>query len=143
MEEIKSYSKNLIYNIVYNDKLCLKNESQLYLFIKELILESDEYYSLFENLSFSNLSNDDISDFISTFNIEHLTMNIWQQICKYFTLYHSSICKNAFYSEKIDRYYDPNEKYLFTDECKQKMNGIISYLTKKYSGNIKNIGIII
>ncbi|OHT05647.1 hypothetical protein TRFO_26535 [Tritrichomonas foetus] len=91
IKKLKDLPFEMILKIIKNKHLCLENETQLYHFIKEMILISKDYYSLFSFIDFTFLKEEDIDDFITTFNFEYLDKSIWSRICSYFSENHKFI----------------------------------------------------
>ncbi|OHS95422.1 hypothetical protein TRFO_10583 [Tritrichomonas foetus] len=134
VDKLEIMPAEIIFDIVSNKNLCLENETQLYLFIKRMISISSDYYSLLSFVDFTYLSNDDIYDFISSFNIEYLNSSIWSRICLYSDHNHKYIPKNIHDHNK--RYNQNSSFYIpFTDLSKQYMNGVTSFLANYHHGN--------
>ena len=100
------------------------------------------YNILFEFVLFENLSEKNIENFISVFDIEHITKGTWHSICN--RLQHP-IMKKDDNSNNKERYLN-EEAEIKIKEFKvnesQEFRGIMRYLTEKSNGNIHDNGTI-
>ena len=82
---------------------------------------------MFENVFFSNVSQNCINNFFNIFNLNDITPEIWQSIIKRTT--------NSKFDQKSRKLNEWKEKSVFYKKG-SNLNGIIKYLTKKVGGNI-------
>ena len=126
-EELKKLDESIIEMIIQNDNLKVKDEDSLLQFITELYLENSTRKYLFENVFFSNVSQNCINNFFNIFNLNDITPEIWQSIIKRTT--------NSKFDQKSRKLNEWKEKSVFYKKG-SNLNGIIKYLTKKVGGNI-------
>ena len=127
-EKMKYLGYDMIERIISNDELKLKDEDSLFEFITELYLNDRTYSPLFEYVSFNNISNQNLEEFIKIFDIEYLNQGTWKSICQ------RLISKSDKTSLKSSRY---NNKYDV-----RRIEGIMKQLTNETGSNIHDNGTI-
>lgn len=123
-----------------NPKLRLESEDQLLTFINKLYLKDSQNSILYEFINFSNISPSKISEFLSIFDFNDITHNMWgmlslrleQQIKK-------SSNKNERYkksskSEKIQKNSEIGTSLFYSEN--KEFKGIIDFLSTQSSGDI-------
>lgn len=73
---------SILYQILTNDKLTLKNEGQLANLIMALAeeLNDSSFYSLFEFVQFENLTLTEIDNFLNHFELSYMNVQIWEKL---------------------------------------------------------------
>lgn len=79
-EQLITLDKDTIERIIDNENLVLDSEDQLVDFINQLYFNNKEFSTFYEYVSFSNASIDCIKRFISIFNYDDLTNDVWSNI---------------------------------------------------------------
>lgn len=140
-EKLKNLSKEMIEAIIRDDSLKLDEEDSLLSTIIELYEEDDQFSTLLEYVRFDNVSDECLSKFISTFNIENINASIWKSICERLQLSSKEevIRKDERYLSSMTRKKGIKE---FTPEPDHEFEGIMHYLTNQTTGNIHDNGTI-
>ena len=118
----------------------MKNEDQLLNFINDLYLNDVKYSIFYESVLFKNVTSNSMIEFISIFDLNDISNQIWQQISSRLI---EEIEKKT-KSEITERYKTSNcvkEKSsgkLFTPTNNESFSGIIDYLKKQSNYQIKN-----
>ena len=132
--------------VLSSPSLRIKDEDSLYDFVRSRSENDLRFASLFEFVYFDYLSVDRIRNFTPFANEKLLTtMNsgIWTRIC------HRLIRKSCKPSERNPRNYSNSEEFKqvqmgteFFYKKAKKFDGIISYLTYSYKGNVHDKGVV-
>jgi hypothetical protein len=128
---------DVISNILSNESLRLKNEETLFEIISSQQHEDSRFFSLFEYVRFEYLSTNAIESFIEMINesFDFLTFPIWRSLC-YRLLSPVSI------DISNDEYCDKSSSAVFRFDPNSPQNGIISYLKKRFGGDVIDRNII-
>ena len=145
--------KQILFLIISNDKLMIKNEDVLFEFINELfksnesnIFEIDseskiDITSFYELIDYNYLSDDKLLKLIQNIKTDQISSQLWLHIQNILTqrLNRENQTNNPLHKckDKIRRVYCP-----FNGNEKNRFNGIIKYLTDKFGGNIVDKGVI-
>lgn len=135
------FKKSTLYSIISNENLKIENEDSLFELICQIFEEESEYDSessvslvdFYEQVEFTNLSIEKLSQFVDTFNTNEISQNLWRKLsqCFYFN-YQNNVSKQ--FNEKryfgVSILYDNNKDHSF--------KGIINDLTKKCGGNVSD-----
>lgn len=78
--EIQNLRSITIEKIVSNSKLTLLNEDQLLHFIIDLCTTNEKFSFLYEYVYFVNVSKEGIEEFVSNFNPQFMTNEVWKSI---------------------------------------------------------------
>lgn len=80
--KLKEINYSILYQILTNDKLVLKNEGQLANLIMALAKDKkdDSFYSLFEFVQFENLTTIEMNQFLSHFDANCINKQIWERL---------------------------------------------------------------
>lgn len=81
-EEIKALDMNTLLSIINSDKLQLRSEDQLLMFINELYSIDSKYSILFESVEFLNVSTKSIKEFIQIYDKEDMSQITWFKLCE-------------------------------------------------------------
>ncbi|OHT11975.1 hypothetical protein TRFO_18356 [Tritrichomonas foetus] len=144
MEKLPTY---LLESVLYNEKLCVNDESQLYQCVKKIV-EKTKNYSLYSVLSFPYMTGEDMNDFLHNIKYDDLSAPLWSNLVQYISNYHSHIyqdvakCVFNKKNTKLEKYHSKIIHLPFADSSRNKMNGIISFLTLIYSKNIIDTNIV-
>ena len=140
--ELKSLSIETIEKIISNDNLKLENENQLLKFVNDLYQnESNEYSILYDQVLFTNVENETLSDFIEHFNKDDMSEETWRNI------------KNRLKQTVTNRQIEDAERYIvkakakaqykykargreFQPKGEQDFDGILNFLLSESNGNI-------
>lgn len=138
-EEFSNLALSTLERIFENANLQLESEDQLLSLINHLYLRDKRYSILFEFIEFSNLSQKKISEFLSIFDFNDITHEIWEKIS--FRLEQNINQPNQ--PKKVKSRYIQNiipqnsEKSIFLPfQSDKEFNGIINYLSTQSRGNI-------
>lgn len=138
-EEFCNLALSTLERIFENANLQLESEDQLLSLISHLYLRDKRYSILFEFIEFSNLSQNKISEFLSIFDFNDITLGIWEKIS--FRLEQNINQPNQ--PKKVKSRYIQNiipqnsEKSIFLPfQSDKEFNGIINYLSTQSRGNI-------
>lgn len=115
--------------IIHNENLKLEDEDSLLYFLLKLYENDHSCSSLFEYVSFSNVSKKLLQDFIDQFELDDLNVKVWKSICTRLMNSKPEIEKRP------GRYIKPNYIEMKHQEGKE-FQGIMKYLTKETQGNI-------
>lgn len=118
-------------DIISSNELKLKSEDQLLKFINSLYDESSEFYQLYEHIIFSNATSEVMNEFISIFNYNDITGDLWTSLSK-------RLLSDIQLDDEVKKD-DEHHRRRYTDEKTktipykkgQELNGIIKYLTDK------------
>lgn len=133
-EKLLNLSKSTILSIISNNHLLLNDEDSLFDFIEKLFPnnyenDSDEFNKthFYEQINFSELSEDKYKDFFDNFNYNDMTGTIWLKISQsIFDIKRRPIRANS------RRYIDGNHAYQYTNvefnNSKSAYNGIVTHL---------------
>lgn len=132
--QLKSLSYDMLYEIISNSKLLLKNEDQLIKFINELISDSSsEFTSLYELVIFSNANSSTMDEFVNLFDMIYLNRKIWERITDRLKL---PVQQNMTEASQ-QRYLEKSLEVLDLQNW-SNFNGIIKYLKNHSNGKIEN-----
>ncbi|OHT08378.1 hypothetical protein TRFO_23137 [Tritrichomonas foetus] len=91
LEILKQIDIKLLYQLITSKCLKLNDEHSLFIVIYELYEQKlkeeinevslNDYIHLFDAIEFPNLSDNDITSFLSIFNYNHLNSMIWNSLC--------------------------------------------------------------
>ena len=142
-EELIELNEEIIESIITNKSIKINDEDSLFQIIMKLYSKDQIRYNfLFEFVLFENLSEKNIENFISVFDIEHITSGTWHSICNRLQ---QPIMKKEDNSNNKERYLN-EEAEIKIKEFKvnesQEFRGIMRYLTEKSNGNIHDNGTI-
>ncbi|KAK8840563.1 hypothetical protein M9Y10_030772 [Tritrichomonas musculus] len=148
--DLMKLSKISLIRITSNRKLQLKDEDQLLKFVNELYQRDRSFTNLYDFVHFLNVTSDEISEFISLFDMNDMTVPTWQSLCdrlkqKFDNDLSNSNNNNDNDSEGSDmrRYKKLKEKanpkdITFPVTSNNQFSGIFSYLKNKSSSQIEN-----
>lgn len=135
----------IVYSIILNSNLVVESEDSLFEFIIKLFngerLQEQEdqgidIVSFFEEIEFTELTENKFNEFIEIFSGSEMTQKLWQKVCK--CMHPSSTFSDDFdnrYSiRKLEIEYDGIESHRF--------DGIINFLTQKSGGNVSDNGTV-
>jgi hypothetical protein len=124
----------VVSEIISHESLRLGDEDSFYKFIKNLVYEESRYSNLFEFIRFEYLSCESRSSFIEVIgtSFEFRTFSIWQALCRRLALPVSPKTSN-------DRVVN---LVIYSFDASSPLNGIISYLTKKFGGHVEDRGVV-
>ena len=134
-EELTEVEYDTLIHIFNNNNFHIKDEDQLLKFINKIYLQNNESSFLYENVLFTNVSSESISEFLSIFDFNDMTSLLWSTLSKRLE---KKILNKI---ENISGRYKTNIKTFLHQENKE-LNGIIRYLTEKVGKNIHDSGII-
>lgn len=86
-EKLLKIPKNILYLIISNEKLQLKDEDSLLDFIDKLFDQNDDEITktiFYENVEFKSLSEEKMKQFIFKFNANEMATNLWQKLIECF-----------------------------------------------------------
>lgn len=148
--------KSIIYKIITNKNLKLKDEDSLIDFIQKIFSDSqygdeeednskeeeDEekigIISFYESVDFSSLSESKFQEFTQNFESKTMTKTLWRKLnqCFYtnFTKTNKKINKNRYIPKDRSIEFDGNEEHGF--------QGIIHKLTEEIGGNVNDKGMV-
>jgi hypothetical protein len=133
------FPRTIIIQILSSESLRIESEDSLYEFTREGIEKDCNDFEMLEFIQFEYLSCGKMSDFIEWSCESHevfrdlFSMRIWRAICVRLGLKVSPESRNR-------RLTFPKERIVPSgDEC---LDGIIAHLTRKYSGNVHDLGIV-
>lgn len=154
-EEVNKLDFNSLEFIINNEQLQIEDEDSLFEFILEKYKQDKLYSHFFEFIIYSNVSVDNMKQFIKFFELEDMNYNIWKIICDRLikeiatesTKSAETIEKNRYHSKTKTKPKPNNQNSeSSTQEIPYKegneFNGIIKYLTTKSGGNIVENGTI-
>lgn len=82
LEKHEEYRVNLslstLMRITVNDKIRLKSEDQLIKFVNDLYSSNSKYSVLYENVLFSNVSKEKMKEFVSIFDVNDMSTEVWK-----------------------------------------------------------------
>lgn len=137
-EEFLNLKLTTIQKILSNDKLLLKDEDELIEFINYLnTKDSNKFLFLYETVLFSNVSSAKMKDFVSIFDFNNMTYEIWNNLAGRLT--NEIQLKSQF--EPSKRYKKINKKpkgIKFEYKSDKEFSGIVKYLKDKTSNQIEN-----
>lgn len=137
-EELKNIDISIIELILSNDKIQLEDENSLLDFVIELYQKNEKNSNLFEYVDFSAVDQENIEEFVNTFDLNDINLSIWKMICKRIIQTSPSKKVNQLrYHKEIN----DNVK-VFELKSKNELNGIFKYLSDQTKGNIHDKGII-
>jgi hypothetical protein len=123
LEELDEFSVANLIHILSRNSLRVSSEDSLFSFIRSHIIANAEYWDLFQFVRFEYLSRECISDFLSIVP-ERLDYRLWAAV-----------------SPRLLTRLDMTPIEFPLPESKPP-EGIISYLTQKYGGNVHDKGIV-
>jgi hypothetical protein len=137
LPSIFSIPIELISNILSNESLELKDEESLYDIISSKQNEDSRFFSLFEFVRFEYLSTKSIQSFIDLINesFDFLTFSIWRSLCHRLS---SSVLTDF----SNDRFCDKSSSVVCCFAPNSNLDGIISYLTKRFGGHVIDRNIV-
>lgn len=135
--------RSLLYSIITNPNLQLKNEDQLFDFVQEkfskkTVLDDDfDIISFYEQINFSCLSEGRFTKFINEIEIDDISTQMWRQIlpCFYCNFHRNNYSSHNYQENSFHCNYNGKEK--------DRFNGIIKHLTIKAGGNVHDKGVVI
>ena len=130
-EELMNISIETLIQIIGNKKLRLNDEDQLLNIVNYLYSNQTKYSILYEEVCFSNVSMNEMKEFIKIYDVNDLTSELWQNlsdrlICE---VKNNEVLKKSRYKEKVDT---------FSKENGNEFRGILNYFMKKTDGNIED-----
>lgn len=129
-DKLLQMKEETLEKIIDNDKLNLDTEDQLLKFINLLYLKNDKYSKFYEFVLFENVEKQAMKEFISIFNIDHLTTGGWRSIMKAFTEGKQSKEQKCRYHRKSGK------KVTEISMSGNNLKGIFNYFNTE--SNIKN-----
>ena len=134
IESIENITQQSIERIVHNENLRLLDEDQLITFVNELYSKDTKCSCLYSAVYFANASADKMQEFLSLFNIDDISEEIWKAISIRLSheTAHAGKIENDF---NVKRY--AKHEFSFSKENSEEFSGIISHLFKKTKGNIE------
>jgi hypothetical protein len=139
LTSIFSIPIELISTILSNESLQLKDEESLYEIISSKQNEDSQFFSIFEFVRFEYLSTNCMKSLIEMINasFDFLTFPIWRSLCHRLSLSVSLESSN-------DRFCDQSSTVVcrFDRKSNSNLDGIISYLTKRFGGHVINRNIV-
>jgi hypothetical protein len=128
---ISSLSFELISSIISNSSIRLKDEESLYELISFRQNEDSQFSSLYSHIRFEYLSTTSMSSFIQliTNSFDFLTFPIWCSLCSRLSLSVLIDCSN-------DRFFDEYSSVVCPFQPPLNLDGLISYLTKRFGGHV-------
>lgn len=120
-----------ILQCILNDtELKINDEDQLLRFINKLYVKDINNSILYENVIFSNVSKEGMTDFVSFFDINDITVGIWRGLTERLTNNEEKMNSNRYKNlkEKADLPYKENQTF----------SGIIKYLKDKQLNKIED-----
>ncbi|KAK8898307.1 hypothetical protein M9Y10_000590 [Tritrichomonas musculus] len=132
VEEIKKLSIDTFEKILKNDHLILKNEDQLLKIINTLYSENSKYSILYETVLFSNVSAESMKEFVTIFDMNEMTFDLWEGLSK-------RLCEELKNNKNNDQNrYKKIEGTLFEYKENEAVEGIFNYFQKKTNGKIED-----
>lgn len=131
VDDLKKLSVLTLQRILSNPKLILSSEDQLVIFINQIYKNNSDYSVLYGYVNFSCISKKSISNFLSIFDINDITLETWKKL----SLRLENI--NSSPSECGDRYCQKEVQIMYQKD--KDFNGIINYLRTLSKGNIFNL----
>jgi hypothetical protein len=127
----------VICEIISHPSLKLRNEDSLYEFIKSLVVDESRYSSFFERIRFGYLSSESMCSFIEVIqkSFDFLPLPIWDADYDRLPLSVSPMTSN-------DRLVESFNSVVYSCREGSSLNGIISYLTKKFDGHVGDRGVV-
>lgn len=122
---IPELSTDTIEEIISSDRLVLETEDQLLSLINHLLSKSSSYSTLYEHVHFTNVSDEAMKEFLSSFSIDLMTQGTWISISK------RLIKEESFQfseSEKESRYQHPVVKEEIQFKGSNDLRGVFSYI---------------
>lgn len=160
-EKLLKIPKNILYSILCNQKLKLKNEDSLFDFINKLFEENnnsnndndDEYPSkteFYETIEFTSLSEEKMNEFLLNFDSNDMTKTLWSKLVKCFYLNQEIVSKVKTVEERMSlhqtRYSkfdvenkEENEKYITIEYDNDQNNRFKGIITKLGRGDPSNV----
>lgn len=144
-ESMKYLSIETLIDVINNDQLRLENEDQLLKFVNELYSQNSDYSILYETVLFSNVSSENMKEFITIFDLNDISNSIWKLLSK-------RLCYEIDKSDDKDdeqiRYNTNNLKSEHNeeeDEClifeytkENEYKGIFNYIQTQSNDKIEN-----
>jgi hypothetical protein len=134
---LRELNLEVVSEIISHELLKLGDEDSFYELMKNLVCEESRYSSLFEYVRFEYLSCESICLFIEMIgtSFEFLTFPIWEALCYRLALPVSPKTSN-------DRVVKSLNSVICSFDAGSPLNGIISYLTKKFGGHVEDRGVV-
>lgn len=145
-KDLLKLPKSILFTIISNDHLVLKDEDSLFDFIQQIFLSKDEashrtnqedekddgldIVSFYEKLDFSSLSPYKFNEIFSDFDLNDLTNSLWRNVVQ---SYHSPSKKNS------KRYFKGGNTFEYDGKPENGLKGIISHLIEENGGNGVNL----
>ena len=132
-KKFHNLKKETIDKIIQNDQLQLESEDQLLSFINDLVDHNPLFIHLYENVDFLNVSPSEIEKFITIFDYNDLTSEIWKQIT--IRLIQNISIEND-HQQNLNHHKYRNKDLPLLYENNKEFQGIFGHIQKK--GNIFN-----
>jgi hypothetical protein len=134
---IFSMGFEIVSSIISNSLIRLKDEESLYELIVSHQSHDSRFFSLFAHIRFEYLSSDSMRSFIQTMteSFDFLTFPIWCSLCHRLSL---SVSINS----SCDRFIHQNSSVICPFSPPSNLDGIISYLTKRFGGHVMDRSIV-
>lgn len=136
--------KSILYQIITNPKLKVKNEDKLFEFITELFSNGDDkdfnVKDFYEQIDITALSKEKFSSFIELIEPNEITSLLWNKLKNCFYSEFKQKINESRYSEKLNTNKITTIEY--DDNPRHRFNGIISYLGKDDPKSVIANGII-
>lgn len=130
--KLKRLDVEVLNKILSNENLRINDEDSLFQFIIEMYEEDQSKSPLFENIIFSNISNESLELFINKIKLEDMSVDIWQ-------LFRDRLSsKTSKKVNSIGRYNFEVKEF----KHEKEFNGIMHYLTSETGSNIHDNGTI-
>jgi hypothetical protein len=142
-KSIFSLPFEIISLIISRNSLQLQDEESLYEMIISRQNEDSRFFSLFEYVRFEYLSSKSMKSFIEMINesFDFLTFPIWRSLCHRLSLSvlnvsNVSNISNISNESLCDRFVKKYSSIVCSFGAIEDLNGIISYLTKRFGGHV-------
>lgn len=130
--------------IFTNDELSLKSEDQLLDLINHLYKIDTKYSILYETVFFENVSNEMIHEFISIYNHNQMSNQIWIHLSKRLEygikipMMTSNETNKNRYSQRLKASHNNKNLNLKSNQNDNEFNGILNFLRNSANGHLEN-----
>lgn len=147
--------KSILYRIITNDNLKLKNEDSLFSFIQKIFLkyseEEEEDYddseekismvSFYEAVEFLELSESKFEEFVRNFDSNEMSKKLWHKLFPCFYInFNKSEKKKMVLNQQ--RYLAESRHFDYDGNTDHSFQGIIHKLTEEAGGNVNDKGVV-
>lgn len=152
--------RSILYSIITNKHLKLRNEDSLFNFIQKIFAKDNFEYdydydeeeddrfddsddtdkinilSFYETIDFSSLSEKVFQEFVENFKSSKMTKTLWRKLYPCFYTNYSKINKKKY----SDRYLSEDRLFEYDGDINHRFDGIISHLSEEAGGNVNDKG---